>query len=665
MKKTKFFTVLVAVVLCLCFGLAACTNGKTDSGSQSGTPSPVEEKEYTVKFMDGNTVIYEETAPSGTFVEIPEDLTSSDPRITFAGWDGISATEMEEGYVEVFSSDATYTAKWYEIFGSDKTFEAVELRNVGKINVDGEEEEFWNDATAYALDENGSTVKFIWDNSGIYLFADIKGEVENDDNLEVKIDLLHTEEYATGNWNGTDWGDKYRGNRMVEGGYVVKAGSDKIDTFYFEWLSNGAQSDATAKSVVTGEGFTVEMKIGTTNGSIPTDCRPHVDQVIGLAVRNLHEFEKGNTVALENFQYYMDRGPKSLSNVKLTANENNNIKVLSAVEVRENHEVKVDGTADLLYKDAKEYTFGSSKIKFLWGGKNVYAYATLGANTATLAFNGEIFGENGLTFDGTESEKFVELDEMINDGDYCYITVTYTEGTNEKTEDYLLKLDVNPQNFGRNLWKANKTSENITVDGQKDAAYDYTYEIEIKTVSEGKPLATGKAYIMWDDSYLYLFVEVTDADVTTEQRGEPYKNDSVELWISTCRTLPTSGAWGDANRPYHDYCGEGGFRVVSCNNNLSGQHWMYDWADGVSRQTAAVITETGYNVEMKIGWSTFAEVENKAGEMINIVLNINDNNGQKNNARDGVMSTNVKGVLAWDAVNVLDDLLLVDETIDD
>lgn len=687
MKNKKIIMLLSILMACImCAAVAGCQNegdgvsspsesSFTDASDLPDSSSITEDEEkYTVKFMNGETIVSEVEAAKGELVDIPEDPTSADSRYTFVGWEGLDETDKAAGQVEVFA-DATYAAIWKEQFGSAKTFEAMQLRNIFTLTIDGTEEDAWLDATGIALDKEGSYVKFMWDATNIYIFANIVDSDITNDNLEVKIDLLHSEEYATDAWNGTDWGEKYRANYMVEGGYAVNAGAETISNFYWEWLSNGDQAGAAGKSVITETGYTVEMKIGTTNGSTPDFVRPDVDQVIGLSVRNLNK----TTVAMESFAGYMDHGPKSLSNVKLVANENNDKDLMSVKEVRENYSIVVDNKEDLLYKDAAETMFGESKVKMLWAKEGVYLLATLGENTKSLKFESPLLGE-AVEFTTAKSVNELKISSpngfVLNS--YADLTVSYEDGGAEAVvKEYIMKLEANPQNFGRNIYEAKKLAENqtITVDGTKDAAYGEEATMIIDTISlrenNGEPDNTGKAWIRWDDSNLYVYVEVLDDDVSTEQRGDSHNNDSVELWLSTCRTLPqnTTG-WGfgdyDCLRPSADWCGEGGWRVQACNAALTGSHWMYDWADGVPREVAAGKlmdgeTQIGYTVEYKIAWSTFADaskVPEKVGQIIDIMININEDDGQ-DGTREGIVSSNAKGCEAWHQPYVLDQLKLV------
>lgn len=499
---------------------------------------------------------------------------------------------------------------------------------------------------------------------------------------------MHSDALASGTWDGLGWGGSYRGEPgpMVEGGYTIKAGAqspDDIDASW-EWLSNAEKSSTEVKSVISEAGYTVEFKITLTNDSIG-DYKPHANQEIGLGVKTAD-----GAAALESFNGYAGHGPKSLSNLKLVTNPENAGTIWTVKEVRENYSITVDGAEDQPYADAS--VFGNLEedgytVKALWKDGKVYFYATLKEETTSLEI--EAFGKT-IVF--TESgEKMIEGE--MNLGDYAYLTVKVNKTVqfDASTREALIMLKENDRNIGRHLYEAKKLASGttITVDGIKDVAYGEKVA-DIATVSlkenGGTPQSTGVAYIRWDDEYLYVFVEVNDADVSTEQRGDPYNNDSVEVWLDTCQKFQTGQGWGGDNRPMGLYRGEGGFRVIAGKIGAdSGQHWL--WDDERTRpETASVVTDTGYTVEYKIPWgkkldgaegwddgfanyipATGERVDqyadssattNKVGQIINIMININDDNGQ-DGVREGITSLNGKGCEAWAQPFVLDQLKLV------
>ena len=216
----------------------------------------------------------------------------------------------------------------------------------------------------------------------------------------------------------------------------------------------------------------------------------------------------------------------------------------------------------------------------------------------------------------------------------------------------------------RKLFSAVKTSDEITIDGNKDEKYNAApiVDINVKTLVEsGDPAAIGKASVLWDDSYLYVYVDVTDGDVNLSTSSHPEQNDSVELWISTCQSSPTSETtWGESNRPYSAYCGEGLFRMGAGAIEPTGFHWMFDNKSLVGREIVSKLKEHGYTVEYKIGWGTFGQREDKENQIIDFNININD---RGTSGRKGMVSTNEYGHLGYQKPYYLDHLILLGETL--
>ncbi len=705
-KKLSFTLSALALSAVMCFGTACGGTPDPDPGPDDGN-----EETYTITFKDGDTVIKTETAKRGEKVSVPAALTNEDSRYSFTNWSGLAADATE---VTVLA-DRTYNAVWYEMFGSNKTFGVTQINLTKSISVDGTgDEDAWNDATALPMDENGSTLQVLWDSEALYLYAKIvkpedgevaaqaddeeeieaPGEGEEEkahDQLIVTLDLLHSEELASDNWNGRDWGGVYRGEPgpMVEGGYTIDlVTSDVAKTW--EWLSAGGYGNSDAKSVATDDGYTVEFKIDLSNSNIG-EYKPAANQEIGLAVRTAD-----GTSALESFKGYGDHGPKSLSNMKLMLNGANADVVWSAKEVRELYDITVDGEEDAnLYMDAGVYEEEDYTVKALWKEGKLYLLAEFteyeDSSDEVQSLEVTAFGKT-VTLTHDNPEVALEADDIALNG-FSYLTVK-ADGEiviDGAKGEGVITLSANNMNYGKQRYEAKQLAAGATieVDGILDSAYgEKVGDINVITerANDSAPASTGEFYIRWDDEFLYVFVDVTDSDVSTAQRGDPYANDSVEVWLDTCQQFQKGQGWGGDNRPVGLYRGEGGFRVLAGKVGAdSGQHWL--WDDERTRPTtASVVTETGYTVEYKIPWGKkldgaegwddgFANYipatgehadlyadstahTNKVGQIVTFMININDDNGQ-DGVREGVTSLNAGGNMAWDSPRVLTQLKLV------
>lgn len=617
---------------------------------------------YTVEFKNGDTVVSSTTVVSGAKVAIPEAPAQTDARYTFNGWQGVSEAEMTAGEIEVFNADQTFSAKWAERFGTEKEISITEIRSLADVTVDGVKDAAYNDATAIEIasekTDATATAYVMWSKEYFYVFVDVKDSTVNDnDFVELRLELLHTDKYAAGDWDGS-WGG-HRKDASSEGGWKVKSGATSTE-YYWEYWShlNDERKSAQGVSVRNDNGYTVEWVIKVEkNGfdSVEEDLVPHAGQQIGMGI--LINNEGNGWAGIENFDGY-NSNVKRLTNTNLVANENNNPNALIATVngTRAYWDAEDQATRDRMFTGGRFTDFstvevGESSLKVLWSSSKMYIRPVPGANTKSLVLTK---GETNYTVDLANPQEIAIAGEYVEKGFFDF-TLKYKDGDAEEvTKDCTFKLAANPWN--RNKYTISKLDGTITVDGEKDAAYDDA-AIDVGVKSEGNPSATGKAYFKWSDEYLYVLVEVTDSDVTPadSQKGPEYNNDSVEVWISTCRVLPNEG-WGNI-RPNGDYCGEGGFRVQT-NNNTSGQHWMWDWRDGVPRETAVKFTDAGYTVEYKIHLSAFADVTDKVGQYIDIMVNINDDNGN-DGAREGVVSMNTSGSAAWDQPWALDRFELV------
>lgn len=366
MKSSKIRSIMAAIlaVLMICMTAVACDGGTTDeetsadsvenktepptttggqeteASTQGGT---VAEKNYTVKFMDGDKVIQETKAASGDLVDIPADLQNDDPRIIFKGWTGLDDSDYQAGKVEVFGTDLTFNANWYEMFGSTNEYTAKQTS--ASITLDGDKDAAYDAATAIDVSTAiagtpGATAKayILWDASHYYLFVEVTdstynpfvsgNSVESNDGVEIRMDLLHSDALAPGYTGG--WGGSYRGDPgpMVEAGFKIGAGvalpegqrfGDGAEA-YWEWWSNHIKENGNSKGVskATDTGYTVEYVIEVFTDFTDEAYRPHDGQVIGFGMQVFDKTADGNgTVAIEAINADMNADARNLSNIKL------------------------------------------------------------------------------------------------------------------------------------------------------------------------------------------------------------------------------------------------------------------------------------------------------------------------------------------------------------
>ena len=678
--KYKVFSLLLASLF-----LISCSNSETSTSTSTSSSSPsLDDETYTIEFVaNGEVVKKVENAKYGDYIDIPE-VSSPLPRHILAGWDGISKAEQETGKVMVYQTDATYVASFKERFGTENVFDIPRIKSTESIAIDGTKDSAYNDVAPIQINDlsEGETsvsanAYFLWDESNLYALIEVEdssivdysssiNKLNSVDSLELFLDLLHDDYLAVDGYT-EGWGQKYRGEPgpMCEGQFAIARGvsfpkNNKRcgggSEFRFEgWLSFAANESGTtlATTKQTLNGYNVEYRIDCTNQYVPVELRPHLDQEIGIGI-NIFDNEVisslNGVISLEEINRSMEISPKRLSRFHLVSNPGEPEIIFTAKEVRDNFDV----TDEFTYKEANSQAIGKNEVKLLWNEDGIHLFANLDNSTNEIAIK-----DKGISITNSGHYLIPEDDINVND----YVSLTFINKTTSNTEEIetLIHCIANAGNLepARKMFKANKANGSISIDGIKDEEYLDSPKIDVNVVSLSEsttPAASAEAYVKWDDSYLYVFVDVSDLDVNKSISSAPHENDSVELWISTCQNFPTDTTpWGEGGRPAN-YCGEGLFRAAAGNvSELTGFHWMFD---KVEREVTSAITSYGYTVEYKIGFGSFSEVKNKENQIIELTLDINDR-GTSN--RKGIVSTNMYGHRCFEKPCYLDHIKLVNE----
>ena len=672
-----------------------------DASKSSSTylPPPDSEIEetYDVIFKDGDAIIASyEDRKVGTYVDIP--VLENRDRMALLGWSGISDKAFKEGKVKVYETDMTYTAIWDEMFGTERKFDAVSLSSKQSINVDGYKDSAYEDAVEYKIESSScqasANVYVMYDLSNIYVLAEISDQskfahvssgqnVNSCDSFSLYLDLMHNDSLCEQGYT-KGWGKSYRGEPgpMVEGIFKISRGfaasenaryGDNEGSVYDwrGWLSNAAKEDGSktvGTTLETEVGYNVEYRIELSDENIPDEYKPKVGNEFGLGFVLYDQTvdgydqsaEASSRCGLETLNLESESGPKKLSNFVYKQNEGEDSIAMSATEIRDCFKVSEGETRDKVFDDCTSTFVGDNSFEILYDEKNYYFYIKKGALTNALS----------VSFDGLDDNYDVLSSKKVAIGsEHKYFTVSYATDEGKNEAKYYVLETPNPNNFevARKLYTAKYLDGEMEIDGELDSFYDESAKIDInyRSLIEKEPLqASGVAYAMFDEDYLYVFVDVTDpsVDSSTLNSSNPEQNDSVELWLSTTQTLPGSTvAWGYDNRPDKDYCGEGCLRMragMSQDDGFSGGHWIYD-SNSVDKKVASKLTSKGYAVEYKVGWASFKDkVAN--GEIIDIMLLINDgeNNSEGTSNRHGVVCTNKDGHNAYLNPYYLDHLQL-------
>lgn len=181
-------------------------------------------------------------------------------------------------------------------------------------------------------------------------------------------------------------------------------------------------------------------------------------------------------------------------------------------------------------------------------------------------------------------------------------------------------------------FKATRTDEVIgTADGIKDEAYNTTNEITINHVSwenENATPATAKMNLLWDTSYLYVFIEVIDDTFYGYQAGTWLEHrDAVEMIIDLYHNTDYTGGYGSDYRG--DKMCEGYYKIAagvgqaSVDSTVQGTHWLWDDQKN-NGSYASARTETGYTVEYKIALGKDALEYMVSGREIGVGVKVYD-----------------------------------------
>lgn len=516
----------------------------------------------------------------------------------------------------------------------------------------------WDDDYLYFFIDVTDSTPFVWKegenilaNDSVELFVDtLHNESLATDEWKAKLDAV--------------WGDSasYRTENAAkgqcEGGYRIGAGvqfpqgtdrynAAKGSEFTDEWMSNGNRADnetvGTTKLKEDNSGYTAEYKIKMLN----SETKPTVGSTIGVGIKIYDRTDAEAApaqVALESI-FAGAYGPKKLSNVRLAANVNDYAgDVVNVSKVRDLTQISVDNVKDAAYVDSvpnrdyktKDYgnmqmtTVGGAAINALWGnnqdGTGLFVHVAV-ADDATVdetdcvkiesvpvdpqdtSFDPlfaavELKRAEGASSDsGYQAERFIPIADLATDS-FFVIKITYTDGQAEPVSaEYGLKMK-NDFNFSearvRHTATQLRTGAVIAVDGEKDDAYADAVEIDISHKIRNAE-ASAKAYVLWDRTYLYVFVTVADAEIRTKPGGDPWECDYVEVCLDTWNNFPSSFAGGDYRG---GLMAEGQYKVEP--GGWSGAEWnmwMGDWAIKNNEFFAATArTEGGYTAEFKINY---------------------------------------------------------------
>lgn len=192
------------------------------------------------------------------------------------------------------------------------------------------------------------------------------------------------------------------------------------------------------------------------------------------------------------------------------------------------------------------------------------------------------------------------------------------------------------------------------VDGEKDDAYLAAKEIDISVeVAGNSDYATGKAYTLWDDEALYIFVDITDKVLTSSRTVDDipsiWNTDSVEFYID----LDNTGDFALADVNAAQYTG--GLMYESNEWGGSGMHWN---ANKDNCFYATKTTDKGWAIEAKLVWGS--DYKPAVGNVIGFTLAVNDDADDASGRENQAFPTSAEQSNAWSMTGNYDDLKLTD-----
>lgn len=226
---------------------------------------------------------------------------------------------------------------------------------------------------------------------------------------------------------------------------------------------------------------------------------------------------------------------------------------------------------------------------------------------------------------------------LFFDGDYqakpCFWAIVDSTKLGPKPED-ILASDSVKQKTAMNIVKGT-----VTVDGEKDEAWDAAAEVNLGIVVGSKDTAIAR--VLWDENYLYVYANVVDSDLNAANQSA-HEQDSLEIFVDENNTKATS--YNTSTKQYR----------INFENALSFNGETCKEENIIS---ATKITEDGYIVEAAIKWTELTATENME---IGIELQIND--ADSSGARIGTLNLFDTTNDCWENPSNFGTAILVSET---
>jgi endo-1,4-beta-xylanase len=174
------------------------------------------------------------------------------------------------------------------------------------------------------------------------------------------------------------------------------------------------------------------------------------------------------------------------------------------------------------------------------------------------------------------------------------------------------------------------------IDGSMDPAFEKATPIETGMETMGDNAATAKAWMLWDNQYVYVHLEVMDPKLS-DANANPWEKDSIEVFIDEKNTKTDKYTAGDAQ-----------YRVNFKNEKSVGTGGSLD-----KMKSGAMVIDGGYAVTIAV---PFLVTKPVAGSYIGFDVQVNDDDGS--GMRTGQRNWNDDTNNGWQNASVFGNLHL-------
>ncbi|MBO7514068.1 MAG: endo-1,4-beta-xylanase, partial [Lachnospiraceae bacterium] len=200
-------------------------------------------------------------------------------------------------------------------------------------------------------------------------------------------------------------------------------------------------------------------------------------------------------------------------------------------------------------------------------------------------------------------------------------------------------LDLHATGYGDNRNRAEAKYGTPKVDGAPDELYNDCTEYQVNTMLTAWNGASATMKLLWDEEYLYVFLDVKDKYLSSSNRNA-YEQDSVELFIDQKN-----------NRTSYYEEDDGHFRVNYKGDLTYGDNMINDaLKNGFIGK--AISVGGGYYVEAAIPWT----VEAKEGLIVGFDAQVNDTN--TGGSRESIAKFNDPSDSSWQSTEGFGEVIL-------